>query len=101
MPETTDPGAAPVVHNESAQRFELNLNAHLAVLTYRMSNGTILFDHTEVPPEIEGRGVASKLTQAALEFARSKNLRVVPLCWFVATYIDKHAEHQDLLARST
>jgi predicted GNAT family acetyltransferase len=101
MADTTDPSSTAVVNNERAGRFELHLNGHSAILTYRFSNGSIFFDHTVVPPAIAGRGVATKLTQTALEFARSKHLRVVPICPFVASYIGKHMEYHDLLAPLT
>ena len=100
MADTTDPGSATVVNNERAGRFEMHLDGHSAILAYRVLQGSIFFDHTVVPPAIEGRGVANKLTQTALEFARSKHLRVVPICSFVASYIAKHAEYHDLLAPS-
>jgi len=99
MADKIDTGV--VAHDEKANRFEMSVAGETALLTYRILNGSIIFDHTEVPPAIEGQGFASKLTEAALEFARSKHLRVVPLCPFVAGYVRKHSEYQDLLAPAT
>ena len=53
--------------------------------------------HTGVPFALEGRGIASRLARAALEYARAHELKVVPLCSFVAGYIQKHPEYKDLL----
>jgi predicted GNAT family acetyltransferase len=55
------------------------------------------FTHTEVAPEVEGRGIASRLVQGALEQARAQGLKVVPRCRFVSAYIAKHPEFADLL----
>jgi predicted GNAT family acetyltransferase len=53
--------------------------------------------HTVVPPALEGHGVASKLADAALRDARARHQTVVPRCPFVAAYIERHREYQDLL----
>lgn len=66
---------------------------------YRLAPGTITFTHTDVPEALAGRGVGSKLARAALEYARTEKLRVVPLCPFIAAYIRKHpADYADLVA---
>ena len=57
----------------------------------------IVFTHTLVPPEIEGRGVGSKLIRGALDSARDQGLRVVPQCPFVKAFIDRHPGYRDLL----
>jgi uncharacterized protein len=101
MSDSADPDALQVVNNESESRFETELNGHRGILTYRLLGNTILLEHTQVPPEIEGRGVGSRLAQAALEFARLKRLRVAPICPFVADYLHKHPQFNDLLSSST
>jgi predicted GNAT family acetyltransferase len=88
----------PVTHNSDERRFEMNVKGELAVITYRLSPGVISLDHTGVPVPIEGHGVAAKLTRAALDFARSENLRVVPACSYVAAFVRKHSEYQDLVS---
>lgn len=89
-----------VINNEEAHRFEANVNGLRALLTYRRfpDKIIIIFDHTEVPPPLEGKGLAAKLTRTALDFARANHLRVVPLCPYVATYIRRHSEVQDLVS---
>jgi uncharacterized protein len=86
-----------VVHNETESRFEINLGNETAVLTYRRYPDQIIYNHTEVPRSFEGRGIAAKLTRAALEYARAMNLRVVPTCPYIAGFIRKNSEYQDLL----
>jgi hypothetical protein len=87
-----------VINNVEAQRFEARVQNLLSLLTYRRLGNRITFVHTEVPPALERKGLAAKLTRTALDFARAENLQVIPLCPYVANYIRKHPEVQDLLA---
>lgn len=86
-----------VVNNLEAQRFEATLEGKVAVAEYRLGEGVIEFVHTEVPRELEGRGIASHLARAGLDHARANHLRVVPRCPFFAAWIARHPEYQDLV----
>ena len=57
----------------------------------------ITFVHTEVPPELGGKGIGSKLVKGALDQVRAEGLKVIARCPFVKAYIDKHAEFADLV----
>lgn len=96
---TTDPTQTEVSHNPQQNRFQIEIETHLAVLEYRLNGSTITFTHTGVPTALEGRGLGSKLVRAGLDYARSQGLQVIPLCSFVASYIQKKPEYQDLLAK--
>ncbi len=87
-----------VQHLPEEQRFEYRRDAVSAILTYQRSGDRIVFDHTYVPVDFRGQGIAARLVKAALAEARRENLIVVPQCSYVATYIERHSEHQDLLA---
>lgn len=87
-----------VVHNEAAHRFEADLDGQVAVADYRRHGDTLYFTHTETPPRYRGRGIACQVVQTALEYAKAHELTVVPLCSFVAGYIQDHPEYQALLA---
>ena len=84
--------------NVAEQEFELVVDGHRAVAAYQMEGDVIVFTHTVVPREIEGRGVASKLIRGALDAARDRGLKVVPQCTFVRAYMERHPETRDLLA---
>jgi predicted GNAT family acetyltransferase len=86
-----------VIDNKAEQEFELTVDGYRAVAAYQLEGDTIVFTHTEVPPEIEGRGVGTKLIQAALNSARDRGLKVVPQCRFVRAYMEKHPETRDML----
>jgi len=77
-----------VRNNEAEGRYELTVDGQLAIAAY----------DTQVPEALEGQGVGSGLVKAALADARARNLKVVPLCEFVAAYMEHHPEDQDLLA---
>ncbi|HEX9965875.1 MAG TPA: GNAT family N-acetyltransferase [Allosphingosinicella sp.] len=87
-----------VRNNEAKGQYELEVEGRLALAAYRLGDGRITFTHTEVPDELEGRGIGSRLVEAALEDARERGLKVVPACPFVKHYMDKHPETQDLMA---
>lgn len=86
-----------VKHNEKAHRFESEIQGLSAVLVYKIVPGRMLIQHTEVPPSLEGRGLAAKLTRVALEYARKEKLQVVPACSYTASFMAKHPEYNDLL----
>lgn len=89
----------PIVRdNPERHRFEADLgDGSFAIADYVLRPGKILFTHTEVPPEHEGKGIGSALIRYALDAARERGLQVVPICPFFAAYMQKHAEMQDLL----
>ena len=87
------------VHDNAEQhRFELEVDGHTAYLYYRLEPGVITLVHTEVPPALGGRGVGSTLVRGALEAIRQKGLKVVATCPFVAAWMGKHPEFNDLIA---
>jgi len=57
---------------------------------------TLDFQHTEVPRELRGRGVADTLVRRALEDVRARGERIVPTCPFVRAFLGKHPEYQAL-----
>ncbi|MBX6381426.1 MAG: N-acetyltransferase [Microbispora sp.] len=89
---------ARVVDNAAASRYEILLDGVVAGFAqYRLRDGSMVLPHTEIRDEFEGRGLGSKLVGAALDGARAAGLRVVPLCPFVACYIQRHPEYRDLV----
>ncbi|HEX8443284.1 MAG TPA: GNAT family N-acetyltransferase [Allosphingosinicella sp.] len=87
-----------VRHNEERGWYELEAGGATAITAYRREGDTLLFTHTEVPVELEGQGIGSRLIAGALADVREKGLNISPLCSFVRHYVDTHPETQDLLA---
>lgn len=87
-----------VTNEEGRRRFELEEEGETAFITYIVEGERITLTHTIVPPDIEGRGVGSRLVRGALDAVREQGLKVVPQCSFVRGYIERHEEYRDLLA---
>lgn len=87
-----------VTHNTAQSRFEATVEGQLCVADYRQQGRVMRMTHTGVPPQLEGRGIAAALVRAALGHAREQGLKVDPACSYVAVYMRRHPETQDLLA---
>lgn len=85
-------------NNEADQRYEAALDGTLAAYAeYNLLNDAILFPHTKVLPEHEGKGLGSAIVKHVLDDARARGLHVIPVCEFVASTIRKHREYVDLV----
>ena len=87
-----------VIDNPAEHRFELKVGDHIAAAYYKLEAGVITFIHTEVPQELSGQGIGSKLARGALEQVRARGLKVVPKCPFISAFIAKNTEFSDLVA---
>ncbi|MBM0239648.1 N-acetyltransferase [Micromonospora sp. ATA32] len=85
------------------ERFEARdeAGAVAGVVTYQLTGNIIVYTHTEVEPEFEGRGVGSALARAVMDDARARGRTVVPICPFLGEWLGKHPEYEGLVARST
>ena len=89
--------AVVVTHHPQASRFEAHTAAGLALCSYRRWGDVLDLHHTEVPPALQGQGMAAALVAATLAWARAEGLRVRPTCNYVASYMRRHPQSQDLL----
>lgn len=88
-----------VIHdNPARRRIEAHIDGRTSFIDYRILDDQIIYYHTEVPIELEGRGIGGKMARFALDLARTHGLKVVPRCSFVAGYLKRHPEYQDLVA---
>jgi uncharacterized protein len=86
-----------VKDNPAQNRFEATIEGHAAIIDYKLGPGEITVLHTEVPKELEGRGIAGAMTKFALEQIRERGLQLIPLCPYMRAYLKKHPEYQDLV----
>lgn len=94
--------AASFRDNSAAHRFEALVDGSVAAYAeYNPLATGLLFTHTEVLPQHEGRGVGSQLARFALDEVRRRGLQAVPVCQFIAGYIRRHPEYLDLLSAAS
>lgn len=86
-----------VIDNTDGKRYELALPDGTAFIEYRPVGNALMLTHTEVPEAMEGRGVGSTLVKFALDDIRGRGLMVIPMCPFVAAYMQRHLEYADLV----
>ncbi|MGA8031908.1 MAG: GNAT family N-acetyltransferase [Casimicrobiaceae bacterium] len=96
MTETARPEPT-IAHDVGLHRFETVVEGKLAHCDYRLDGNAMQLVHTEVPPALEGRGIAARLVAAALAHARDRGLSVIPVCSYVRTYMRRHPETAELL----
>jgi uncharacterized protein len=89
-----------VKNNTDTQQYEVTVEGNTAMLVYEREGNTITLIHTEVPPSLEGHGIASMLARTALEDACAQQLTVVPLCPFVISYIRRHPDYLSLVSEA-
>ena len=89
-----------VNHNEQQSRFEAIIDGKIALVDYiNDTEGVMTVTHTEVPKELEGQGIAARLTKTLLEYAVANQLKVRPLCPYTKAYIERHSEYSDIVVR--
>jgi predicted GNAT family acetyltransferase len=86
-----------VSDNAAQHRFELEVDGHIAAAYYERTGDVVTFEHTEVPAELGGKGIGSKLVKGALDLVRAQGLKVVAQCPFVKGWIDNHPDYAGLL----
>ena len=87
-----------VADNPAERRYEAHLGDRLAGFAeYRLAPGRVIFFHTVVDPDLEGRGFGSQLARGALDDVRVRGLWVTPHCPFIRSYIRRHPEYADLV----
>jgi predicted GNAT family acetyltransferase len=99
QPQTTEPDVVTVADNPAKDRYEARLGDRIVgISVYRVIRGRVVFLHTEVDESMEGRGIGSRLASGALDDVRARGLRVSAKCPFIAAYLRRHREYDDLTA---
>lgn len=88
-----------LVDNTDLHQYEFPIADPPPRIEYMISKGGLIYlNHTEVPPDMEGKGVASALVLAALRDIDRRGMKLVPMCPYVASYIRRHPEWKRLIA---
>lgn len=85
----------PIITRE-AQRYVTHVDGHMAVIDFRQTGTVLDAYHTGVPDAIAGRGIAGALVRYMLTDARARGERVRPSCSYVAAWLRRHPEFDDV-----
>jgi predicted GNAT family acetyltransferase len=85
--------------NAAVGRLEMDEAGLRVFADYRLDGTRLIIDHVEAPMPLRGTGAAGRFMTSLAEFARSKDLKVVPLCGYAARWLRGSAEYRDLIAR--
>ena len=85
-----------VTHNEADRRFETWIEGRLSKLDYIRDGKNFVITHVGVYPEHRNQGIAAKIVQTALEYAKENSLRVIPMCSYAAAYIRRNPQYAEL-----
>lgn len=84
--------------NTVRRRFELTVGEAVVYATFREAADTLYIDYVEAPPELRGTGAAGRLMEHIAATARHEGRKIVPICGYAASWLQRHREHADLLA---
>ncbi len=90
-------GKAQNPENVTTGRFEIEQDGEVAYLEYSLDTKVLTLIHTEVPPGLRHHGLASRLAETALRWAREHKLKVDIICPSVREYVDQHPEYAGLI----
>lgn len=88
----------PLVNNEPLHHFELVIDDTISFVDYKKRGDNIYLIHTEVPVELEGKGIAAALVEKTFTYLEQHNLKMIPLCTYIQTYLKRHPEWNKLRA---
>lgn len=85
--------------NDKKGEFYIEIEGNrVALMTYTWAGkDKLIIDHTEVGDALRGKGAGYKLVAVSVEFARNKNIKILPLCPFAKSVFDKKPEYLDVL----
>jgi hypothetical protein len=87
-----------VIHEKENERFVIYSEGNEVYVEYSMIGSDINLYHTFTHPNLRGKGLAAQVVRAAFEFAKENNLKVIPTCSYVQSFIAKNDEYIELIA---
>lgn len=86
------------LHNNTADHnFEMFVDEQRAIIDYKMKDDKVYLIHTEVPPELQGKGLAEVLVEKTFKYLEDHHLKLIPKCSYIQVYLRKHPEWDRIL----
>ena len=87
-----------ILHDIQKQKFYVVVDGLESHLEYDKMNNVLNLNHTYVPNPLREKGIAGNIVKAALTYAEENNLKIIPSCSYVASYIERHKEYEKLVS---
>ena len=87
-----------VIHEEDNKRFVIYKDGKEVFVEYMSKEGELNLYHTHTDPELRGQGLAAQVVRAALEYSKENNLKIIPTCSYVQSFLAKHDKYKSLVA---
>jgi len=88
----------PLTNNETDHNFEMTINGMRSFIEYKQKGNKIYLIHTEVPPEIQEKGVAAAMVEKTFVYLEQHNFKIIPVCVYIISFLKRHSEWNRLLA---
>lgn len=86
-----------IINDKQGSRFVWDVNGQEVYVLYTEDKESLDLYSTYTPPQLRGQGLAAKVVLAAFEYANEQNLKVIPSCWYVRKFLERHIEFQNLV----
>jgi predicted GNAT family acetyltransferase len=84
-----------VQNDEAARKFYVTVEGHEAVIEYVKTGDVYDLQHTFVPEELRGHGVADQLAHGTLEEIKRRGARFIPTCPYIQGFLKHHPEYNE------
>lgn len=84
-----------VQHDPKEHKYFAVIDGHEGEVAYEEGGGTRDFNHTFVPPELRGQGIAEAIVRYALDDTKKQGLRYTATCPYIVAFLEKHPEYRE------
>ncbi|MBK7631642.1 MAG: N-acetyltransferase [Ignavibacteriales bacterium] len=86
-----------VINDRQGSRFVLEVQGAEVYVLYAEDKGILDLYSTYTPSNMRGQGLAAIVVKAALKYAKENKLKVIPGCWYVRKFLEKHPEYHKIV----
>ncbi|MGQ4833899.1 MAG: GNAT family N-acetyltransferase [Candidatus Asgardarchaeia archaeon] len=88
-----------VKHSKTSRWFYIRLGrGKAAYLKYSINGNVMSLDSTYTPEEFRGRGIAKRLMEEAIKYAKENGLKIKPVCSYAVHFFKKYPQYKEILA---